>query len=467
MKYFIFLFFSCISLSLSAQYVPNLQQQLWRSPLATTFVTDYQAIQVNPANLGFSTNPKFSLGLFETGFTLHSNATAQFSLGSFINGNTSLDLDLFNDFLSEGMAINVESSPIAFGFRNEAIGGFAGNVRTRAYTWFQVSDYAADIIVGEEDASNLSTTLFIEDQNDGTVTLNQNMVDSLLDDNRISFRTEVDANIAFGRRWVNTEKVDFYAGAGIRYIHGLSNFDFQIKDGILTEFSSVKIADILDNDISNYDPQNIYKDFFSGGKGYAFDLGATVNYDKKYTFSMSALNLGAINWEGSKIEIDLNNASFNADSVDLSNLSSNSDIGEILETLEDEGFLTYENDAKFKEVLPAEFRMGFAYKPIKILQVGIDTKFDLNQNARQLSNPLYSVGVELQPIKRLRIGTGFVFGNGQQFNLPLSIVAGHTFQFGIHTKDLLSFVVPSYTTSSFTAGFIRIRLFTKDSDEEK
>lgn len=48
-----------------------------RGGTATSFVTDYQAIGINPANLGFDTDFHIALGIGEFGYGFYSGALAK------------------------------------------------------------------------------------------------------------------------------------------------------------------------------------------------------------------------------------------------------------------------------------------------------------------------------------------------------------------------------------------------------
>ena len=58
-----------------------------RGGTATSFVTDYQALGINPANLGFQTDFAFSLGLAEIGYGFYSEALAKDDVRAIIFNN--------------------------------------------------------------------------------------------------------------------------------------------------------------------------------------------------------------------------------------------------------------------------------------------------------------------------------------------------------------------------------------------
>src|SRR6476620_3427905 len=83
--------------------------------VATTFVTDYQAIGINPANLGLKRtydNKQVTFGLMEIGMSAYSDALSKSELKKSATTFNSTDftyqekIDAANNFASKALAIN-------------------------------------------------------------------------------------------------------------------------------------------------------------------------------------------------------------------------------------------------------------------------------------------------------------------------------------------------------------------------
>ena len=91
---------------LNAQLEESSFSATGRGGTATSFVTDYQAIGINPANLGFYTDHNFAMGIGEIGYGFYSEALVRDDIRAIIFNN--------EDSLS-----NEEQETLAHAFLNE------------------------------------------------------------------------------------------------------------------------------------------------------------------------------------------------------------------------------------------------------------------------------------------------------------------------------------------------------------
>lgn len=93
-----------------------------RGGTATSFVTDYQALGINPANLGFQTKYAFSLGIAELGYGIYSEALVKDDVRAILFNNedsiTAAQSEvLAQAFLNEGIQFNVDVMAVGFSLR--------------------------------------------------------------------------------------------------------------------------------------------------------------------------------------------------------------------------------------------------------------------------------------------------------------------------------------------------------------
>ena len=112
--------------------------------VSSTFVTDYHALGINPANLGWQQYPekKFTTGSTEFGLSMYSSALSKQDLRDNIWGvvkSGSLDtlssaqkIQAAQDFAGSDFAFNFDNNIFGFSFQTPKFGGIALSIRTRA-----------------------------------------------------------------------------------------------------------------------------------------------------------------------------------------------------------------------------------------------------------------------------------------------------------------------------------------------
>ncbi|MBL0045197.1 MAG: hypothetical protein IPP33_12640 [Flavobacteriales bacterium] len=107
---------------------------------ATTFVTDYQAIGINPANLGWKwrfENKHIAIGLLEGTYSIYSDALTRDDMR---HRMINVDLDFTEAekqaagraFADAGVTLNADVMLMGACYASEKLGGFAFQVRDRA-----------------------------------------------------------------------------------------------------------------------------------------------------------------------------------------------------------------------------------------------------------------------------------------------------------------------------------------------
>ncbi|MFT5749253.1 MAG: hypothetical protein ACI93S_000506 [Ancylomarina sp.] len=141
--------------------------------------------------------------------------------------------------------------------------------------------------------------------------------------------------------------------------------------------SYIDDIDILDDDID--------ANFFSGtdNKGFAFDLGATYQFDEKITFYASILDIGSIKWKNS-YEL-YQDASFDWAGGDWSQSGNSNDpnyreIEDVMEDLTDsisDAFRFRDNTGSYSKALPTKVYLGGSYDLNKRLSFGAVSRTEI------------------------------------------------------------------------------------------
>ena len=108
---------------------------------ATTFVTDYQCVGINPANLGWHSNfedKRFAMGYSEFAYSIHSAVLSRQDLRDEFMSMVKKEegaaftydekLQAARDFAGSGLAMNLDFGSLGMSFATDKFGGIAFRV---------------------------------------------------------------------------------------------------------------------------------------------------------------------------------------------------------------------------------------------------------------------------------------------------------------------------------------------------
>ncbi|MFM8178169.1 MAG: hypothetical protein ACKOAG_03170, partial [Candidatus Kapaibacterium sp.] len=151
-----------------AQTEVNDYGRVGQAALGTTLVSDYQALGVNPANLGFVLEPfyfvesspagvgverttrRFSFSMGEAGVAIHSNAMSASALLTAVSSFGATDFspadkrEAARRFAGNGVFVNADVILGAASYQTDSYGGIAVTVRERVAAQFVMNSFAAD-----------------------------------------------------------------------------------------------------------------------------------------------------------------------------------------------------------------------------------------------------------------------------------------------------------------------------------
>jgi hypothetical protein len=431
-----------------------------RGGTATSFVTDYQAIGINPANLGFETDNAFSLGVGEFGYGLFSNALVKDDVRAILfNNEDSLSAEdqvtLARSFLNEGITMNVDVMPIGFSLRLPKLGTFGFSMKgNMAYHTLFAGQAANIVFEGYNYEEYIDTIIF-----DGTtiygVAYEPLSLGELFDDTEISLNITSEFNVAYGRKlFGSTEGVSVYGGFGYKYILGLAYLDINSTDGVLsgTAALGLDIMDLQESETPFTITSNPYEPV---GRGNGFDVGLSLKIGEGLTFGASVVDMGKMTYTANVLQIN----DFTLDTIAFSGLTSTDPIQLISDILGDPELIAYSGIQSFTVNLPTKLRLGGSVKISDMLNVGVDAVFPMNDVAGAYTSPVIGLGGEFTVLKVIKLSTGFSAGGGYAYNIPAGI--GFDFkiwEIGFATRDILTWFGESSPTVSFAAGVLRFKL---------
>jgi len=455
-----------------------------RAGAATTFVTDYQAIGINPANLGWEgrNDKMISFSLLEGGYSVYSEALAKSDLAaSFKKGNTKFTNDekilAAQEFTEAGFTANIDLSWLAIAVQpGEDVGGFAFSVRER-FQWYSEfseelseilflgynADYFTHLILTTGDTILNSTNLPQD-----TAALIQKgysiaaqLFSDIMGDSRLSLSWYREYNFSYGRRIMSNDDISIYGGVGFKYLSGIAIMEARVNDGSLEAYSAITPAFGINygDSAKTGNPSTVESSSIlpkSVGTGMGFDIGVSVIIGEKLKLGASLNDIGSITWDGNVYQanddslFDLTSGGFGSYNI----------FNEAQKVMGEEGMFDWSGVVERKVKLPTNMRIGASFQPNEKFEVGLDMLIPVNDVAGSYGKPLMSFGMDITPIPWLRLSTGVSSGGNYGFNLPVGIVLminEGAWEIGVASRDAITFFSEDRPTLSLSAGFLRFR----------
>ena len=178
--------------------------------------------------------------------------------------------------------------------------------------------------------------------------------------------------------------------------------------------------DILDDDMD--------ADFFSGtnNKGFAFDLGATYQFDERTTFYASILDIGAIKWNDS-YEL-YQDATFDWKGGDWSQSGNSNDpnyreIEDVMDDLTDsisEAFRFRDNTGSYSKALPTKIYLGGSYELNKRIGFGAVSRTEIYNGKLR---PSLTLSANTRVIRNLSASFSYSMVNNSYNNIGVGVAA--------------------------------------------
>ena len=461
---------------------------------ATTFVTDYQALGINAANLGWQPefeDKKFALGLNELTYSIHSTALSKQTLRDEFTAaikqtpGASFTYDekiqAAKDFADAGLALNVNYGSFGFAFSGEKFGGIAFRINDNMsyYSKFN-SEISEMLFLGKkapyfdqllirDSTGAIDTVANTENINiDSVITGVSSIprrISDLFNGSQISLSWTREYNLSYGRKLFEKDSVfAIYAGVGLKYFQGMAYVDVTSNgDGQMQAFSSMSPAFGIDYGAAQ--ANNPSADTVSNGiipkpvgQGYGVDFGLNVLLFNKLKIGFAVNNIGSMTWDGNVYTVK-DTLVFDTQSAGLESYDLASQFGDIVG---ENGLFEYNGLESRTVKLPTVVRFGASMEFSKKIEIGFDMILPTTSvpGPGDIGNAIIGVGGDVQPIPWLRLSAGVMTGGYYDFSVPLglTLVLGKgSFEAGIASRDAITFFTQNGPTLSLSTGFMRFR----------
>lgn len=451
-----------------------------------TFVTDYQALGINPANLGFGNryDKKYTLGIGQAGASLYSEG---FTKEQLWQGITDIEGDLTLeekqqaglDFASSDYSLNFFVTALGFSINTENAGNFAFavNVRGSYFSTFN-STGASQLFNGyldpyfdqwevQDDDGNTSVIPNGGPNSDriNDVILGFASADSvrlasdLYRDSRVKAMAFTEFNFGYGRHVYETDEISIYAGVGLKFLQGLFVADINTEGGRVVD-AYTAASPGLGIDLGNEQENNPSFQDGSGyspvGTGFGFDLGLTAEIADQFRVSASVTDIGSITFDGNVYQsADAPVFDIETQGIDSYNVFNNFD-----SFVGDDGAFPWVGKREQKVQLPTQFRTGLGYFHDEKLRIGLDLAFPLNEEPGNIEKMAFAFGAEYLVASSVSLSAGIGAGDNFGFRVPLGVnfvVGEGSWELGVASRDMMYFFRDDRPNLSVVMGLLRFR----------
>ena len=463
--------------------------------VATTFVTDYHCLGINSSMLGWGTGyegKKFTVGMTEFSLGIYSdqlNTTKLKSLYKAIrNDLTGKEQDPATwdqqaayaaEFLESGVTLDASYNWLGLSFQSEKLGGIAFNIQEH-YNWYsRLGQNTADVIFRGKfsDYFDQLTVVYGTDTtmvpNDGTLSddslshVVSGTISTPLQLSAMTQGTEVRFswnryyNLAYGRKIFGDSTFALFAGIGGRFIQSTAMFNFSSDGNEI--FMSSSVSPSLGIDYGAIANTNTSTFTETGsipstvGNGYGLDFSVSARLFNRLKIGLAVNNIGSITYNRNVYSIsDTLIAEVRLDGMENNNITNSLD-----KFLEEGGLLNLVGQEKVTVKNAANIRLGASIKLGKRIEVGVDLVAPFNRDSPGgIENVVYSIGGEIRPLKWLQLSVGYYGGGIYAHNIPVGVnfsFKNGTYEFGIASRDALSFFMKGSNSISTALGVLRFR----------
>lgn len=460
------------------------------------FETDYHCLGVNSSALGWGSGYQFKNTFGSTEFygwfqsdslakdkfkNAYQLLRSQYDTKEYDPQTTENLMRNAETYAKAGVSAQVNTSLLNYSFQGKIFGGIA----------FSISEnYAMRGQLNTESAELLFTNKWYDYFDSATVVINQ-------DTNRVAFREGMSEDtlaalvslhlkdplnfgaltngsyfkmgwnryysVGYGRKLLGLDSLFIlYGGIGGRVIQSIARIDYVSQNegaslqtslphsAYSTDLASLQISPLNWKSVGGYFSDPV-------GFGYGLDFSASALLFRKIRVAMAVNNVGRVKYrqkvykEKEIVPQEISIDGFDPDKVQ-----------EKVQTLIRGGqIMEYVGEETFAVNNAGTFQVGGSFQPIKQIQIGIEFIAPFNkENPFALQSSIYSLGMEVRPIRWLSVMTGYWAGGAYQGQIPVGITlrkGNGAYEFGIGSRDFLRFIKNQSTMISMAFCFARVR----------
>lgn len=436
-----------------------------RGGVINSFAQDYQAIGINPANLGWAGDATVAFTVGEVGAGLASRTLSKSLFQHLLfDGNQAIGpaekAELVKGFEGDNaLNLNVDATSLAFAITlPNGLGGVAVSNRQRVAAHLAFNHNAADVLINGKDAASVQP--YYPSVIVGTQTLPPPLLSNFLDGTAIQLAWTSEYNLSYGVQVLDAAGVKLSVGAGYRYIQGIGISDIQVSGGNLAAYTALSPIFKVNYGSLAANPQ-FNLETGSGlhpvGRGHGYDFGVAAEVGKLVRLGASVADLGTMTWTGNVVTA----ADQQLQATSSTGVNTYNVIKEIVNQFDTNqtNLFTYQAAQERRANLPAKLRLGAGVRLSSLFEAGVDFTAPLNKVAGNLKSPFLGLGVDFKPLPSLRLSTGLSGGAGYGVSLPLGVtLVSPIWEAGISSRDVVGYFNGKSPYYSLALGFLRFKL---------
>ena len=443
----------------------SLSSSIWSPGVGTA--TDYQALGINPANLGFGKlKPAFAFSVMDQRATLSSDALSLGDLQKFVysenNFTPAQQQEYALNFLNKGLDMSATFSPVSLWFHIPKLGGFGLSWKEKIAAGFALNPFASHLMFEGFHYQNYFDTFFVNTQGDTAAVINPDSAQSigtLFDGTKIQFSWTRELTFGYGTKIVSNDMFSLYAGLDLKLLYGFAMVDAQFSPESTYGYASMMSLLIPEDFTSYHSPtQTLTPGIKPVGHGFGGDAGLTLTVAKgAIRLGASVTDLGQMKWEGNVIQF----SNQKLDTIYFPGFSTLSSNDIFLQMLEKNSPLAWTGSQEQIVNLPSAMHLGVGARISRTFEAGFDLNAPLTDNPGAINKISYSANLAVN-MKVLVLSTGIA---GREDNPSFTVPVGLSImlaprgivQMGIFTGDVLSFVTEQ-ASHTLSAGLCTLRV---------
>lgn len=439
-----------------------------RGGVINTFAEGYQALNINPANLGRESGPRvaFTIGEIGAGVGSQSLTNTQFKKLIF-NSSDPLTAtertELVNGLTSDNtLNFNADVTAVAFSVRLPVgFGGLAFSAHQRLNGHLAFNRNGADIVVNGRNASIIRQ--YYDANGNSTKGNPPPQLSAVLDGTVIQLAATNEYNVGYGVQVLSVPGVvRLTAGAGYHYIQGIGVADARFGGGgglaaytaLSPVFGFSYSPSLQGNANFNYENGGDLKPV---GTGHGFDVGVAAELGKVIRVGASVTDLGTMTWKGNLLTV-------NDQQLRYPQYDGTTDYNVIQGIIDQfandtKSLFTYQPSREYKAQLPTKLRLGGGVRISEYFEAGLDVTVPLNKVAGNLPSTFVGAGLDFKPVRWLRLSSGVSGGAGYRANLPLGLtIVTSVWEAGLSTRDVTGYFSEKSPYVSAALGVLRFKI---------
>ena len=434
-----------------------------RGGVINTFAQGYQAIGVNPANLGQPGEATVAFTIGEAGAGLASRTLSKTLLKHILFDSSqpigaAEKAELVKGFEgSNALNFNADATTLGFAISlPDGLGGIAFSNRQRASAHLALNHNAADVLVNGQNAASVQPYY----PANGGAGAPPPLLSTFLDGTALQLAWTSEYNVSYGLRVLDAVGFKLSAGAGYRYIQGLGVADIRVTGGDLSAYAALSPVFGVDYGAlatsARFHPET-GTGLRPVGRGHGFDLGLAAEIGKVLRLGASVTDLGSMTWTANLVTAsDQQLQRTAAKGVQTYNV-----LKEIANQFDvsQNSLFTYQGAQERTAALPTRLRLGAGVRLSSLFEAAVDFTAPLNRVAGNLTAPFVGLGLDFKPVSWVRLSSGASAGAGYGVSLPLGLtLVTPVWEAGISSRDVTGYFSEKSPYYSVALGFLRFKI---------